>query len=176
MAELSLQDRPQPALLDRLADNEPEKKTEGRENRIISKNKLRHSVLRDLAWLLNTVNLSSSLDFSGLSYAERSVINFGVPALFGQIASTLDVTQFENSIRQAIINFEPRIAPETLQVKAIVSDLQLDHHNLISIQISGYLWAQPSPIELLLSTEIDLETGQVGVRDLVSSGMSQERR
>ena len=176
MAELSLQDRPQPALLDRLADNEPEKKTESRENHIISKTKLRQSVLRDLAWLLNTVNLSSSLDFSGLSYAERSVINFGVPALFGQIASTLDVTQFENNIRQAIINFEPRIAPETLQVKAIVSDLQLDHHNLISIQISGDLWAQPSPIELLLSTEIDLETGQVGVRDLVSSGMSQERR
>ena len=176
MAELSLQDRPQPALLDRLADNEPEKKTEARENRIISKTKLRQSVLRDLAWLLNTVNLSSSIDFTGLSYAERSVINFGVPALFGQIASTLEVTQFENNIKQAIINFEPRIVPETLQVKAIISDLQLDHHNLISIQISGDLWAQPSPIELLLSTEIDLETGQIGVRDLVSPGMSQERR
>lgn len=176
MAELSHQDRLQPALLDRLADNEPEKKTEGRENRIISKTKLRQSVLRDLAWLLNTVNLSSSIDFSGLSYAKRSVINFGVPALFGQIASTLEVAQFENSIKQAIINFEPRIVPETLQVKAIVSDLQMNHHNVISIQISGDLWAHPSPIELLLSSEIDLETGQVGVRDLVSSGMSQERR
>ena len=43
------QDRLQPALLDRLTDDEPEKKQEPRESRVLSKKQLRQSVLRDLA-------------------------------------------------------------------------------------------------------------------------------
>ena len=30
----------------------------------------------------------------------------------------------------------------------------------------GQLWAQPVPLELLVHTEIDLETGRVAVREL----------
>ncbi len=176
MGELTLQDRLQPALLDRLADNEPDKKLEPQENRVLTKNKLRQAVLRDLAWLFNAMNLGNSVDFVELPYAERSTINYGMPAHSGQVISTIEVTQLENTIKQSIVNFEPRIIPESLQVEAVISDQQLDHHNLISIKISGKLWAQPVPIELLLNTEIDLETGQVNIRDLVSSGMSQERR
>lgn len=176
MAELSLQDRLQPALLDRLADDEPDKKTEPRENRVVTKSKLRQGVLRDLAWLFNATNLGSSVDFTGLPFAERSVINFGIPALSGQVISTFDAIQIENTIRQAIIHFEPRITPSSLHVEALITDLQLDHHNQISIQIRGDLWAQPIPVELLIRTEIDLETGQVEIRDLVNPDMGQERR
>ena len=42
----------------------------------------------------------------------------------------------------------------------------MDHHNVIGVEISGQLWAQPVPLELLVRTEIDLETGQVEVADL----------
>lgn len=176
MAELALQDRLQPALLDRLVDNEPDKKLEPRESRVFTKNQLRQGVLRDLAWLFNTTNLGSSVDLTGQPFIERSVVNFGVSALSGRVVSTLDAIQLENMIRQAIINFEPRITPATLKVEVLITDLQLNHHNLISIQIGGDLWAQPTPIELLLRTEIDLETGQVEIRDFANSGMRQERR
>lgn len=175
MAELALQDRLQPALLDRLADDEPDKKTEPRENRVVTKNKLRQGILRDLAWLLNATNSVGSIDFAGLSHAERSAINFGLPALSGRTVSTLDTFQLENLIRQAIIHFEPRIAPASLQVEAITAEQQLDHHNLVSVQIRGDLWAQPIPIELLLRTEIDLETGQVEINDLMHTGPIPEK-
>lgn len=175
MAELALQDRLQPALLDRLADDEPDKKTEPRENRIVTKNKLRQGVLRDLAWLFNAINLGKSTDFSGMHYAEWSVINFGLPALSGQTVSALDTVQLESLIRQAIIHFEPRIAPASLQVEALITESQLGHHNLISVQIRGDLWAQPIPVELLVRTEIDLETGQVEISDLVHADLNQER-
>lgn len=176
MAELALQDRLQPALLDRLADDEPEMKTEPRENRVVTKNKLRQGVLRDLAWLFNAINLGKTVDFSGMPFAERSVINFGIPALSGQAVSALDTNQLEGMIRQAIINFEPRVTPASLKVEAIITESQLDHHNLISVQIRGDLWAQPIPIELLIRTEIDLETGKVEIRDLVNANLGQERR
>jgi type VI secretion system protein ImpF len=34
------------------------------------------------------------------------------------------------------------------------------------VQIEGHLWAQPVPLELLIRTEIDLETGRVQISDL----------
>jgi type VI secretion system protein ImpF len=163
------QERLQPALLDRLADNEPEKKLEPREARIMTKVQLREAVLRDLAWLFNTTKLDSHKDFTGYDYADRSVVNFGLPALSGETASTLDVIELERSIKQAILDFEPRITASSLQVEALITDLQLDRHNVISVRIRGDLWAYPVPLELLLRTDVDLETGQVEIRDLARS-------
>jgi type VI secretion system protein ImpF len=165
MAELTPQERLQPALLDRLTDEDPSRSQEPREARVMSRQRLRQAVLRDLAWLFNAAR-PSDIDWEIYPEAEHSVINFGLPALSGSLASSLDVAALENSIRQAIVDFEPRITPSTLQVEALVSDLQLDHHNVVSVQIRGTLWAQPVPIELLLRTEVDLETGEVEIREL----------
>jgi len=162
------QDRLQPALLDRLTDEEPDKRLEPRERRVLSRARLRQAVLRDLAWLFNTTRLESDTDLSRVPYARRSVINFGLPSLSGKPASSLDITDLERGIRQAILDFEPRIAPDSLQVRAIVESRSLDHHNVIGVEIHGQLWAQPVPLELLLRTEIDLETGKVQIADLAS--------
>jgi type VI secretion system protein ImpF len=166
MAELTPAERLQPALLDRLTDDEPEIKLESREARLISRSRLRKGVLRDLAWLFNATRMAEERDWSFAPYARRSVINYGLPALSGETASTFDVMQLEQAIRQAIIDFEPRLDPSTLRIEALVSQIALDHHNQIQVQIRGNLWAQPVPIELLLRTDVDLETGQVDIEDL----------
>ena len=65
MAEpLTPQDRLQPALLDRLTDDEPDKKLEPREHRVLSKSRLRQAVLRDLAWLFNATRLEADVDLA----------------------------------------------------------------------------------------------------------------
>lgn len=166
MAELTPQERLQPALLDRLTNDAPDKKVEPRENRVISSRQLRKAVLRDLAWLFNATRLAPDADLAGLPYVEHSVLNFGLPPLAGEIASTLDVPELERTVKQMILDFEPRIVPRTLQVEALVSELQLDHHNVISIEIRGALWAYPVPLELLLRTDVNLETGEVRIHDL----------
>jgi len=172
MRELAPQERLQPALLDRLTDEEPEKKVEGPDKRVLTKTQLKQAVLRDLVWLMNTTRLESSEDLSQMPKVQRSVLNFGLPALSGETASTLDPTDLERSVREAILAFEPRILPASLRVEAIVTDTQLDHHNVISIQIEGQLWAQPVPLELLLRTEVDLETGKVEITELSASQVS----
>ena len=159
------QEQLQPALLDRLTDDEPDKKLEPRQERVISKRRLREAVLRDLTWLFNTTRLDSAIDSSGLRYARSSVVNYGLPALSGRTASALEVTDLERAIRQAILDFEPRILPASLQVRAL-EVATLEHHNVVGVEISGQLWAQPVPLELLVRTEIDLETGQVEIADL----------
>jgi type VI secretion system protein ImpF len=167
MAEqLTPQERLQPALLDRLTDEEPDKKLEPREHRVMSKSRLRAAVLRDLAWLFNATRLEAEVDLAHAPFARKSVINFGLPSLSGRLASSLEVADLERAVRQTILDFEPRILPNTLQVRALVELSELDHHNVIGIEIRGQLWAQPVAIELLIRTEIDLETGKVQIADL----------
>ncbi len=162
------QERLQPALLDRLTDEEPTKKLEPRESRVMSKARMRQAVIRDLAWLFNATRLESGSSLAHLPYARGSVINFGLPALSGETASTLDTTGLERAIRQAILDFEPRILADSLRVSALLETSGLDHHNVIGVEIHGHVWAQPVPLELLLRTEIDLETGKVQIVDLAS--------
>ena len=158
----------QPALLDRLTDEQPDRRLEPRTERVMSKRRIRDAVLRDLTWLFNTTRLDPDMDAVTLPFARKSVINFGLPALSGQTASSLDISDLERSIRQAILDYEPRILPGTLHVRAIETG-RFENHNVVGVEISGQLWSQPVPLELLVRTEIDLETGQVDVADVAQS-------
>jgi type VI secretion system protein ImpF len=171
MPELTPQERLQPALLDRLTDDEPGETLEPRERRVMSKTRLRQAVLRDLAWLFNATRLEIDGNLAHTPHVRRSVVNFGLPALSGKAATSLDVAELERSIRQAIVDFEPRIRPATLHIKALITASSVDHHNVIGVEIRGELWAQPVPLELLVRTEIDLETGKVEIADLLSRGV-----
>lgn len=159
-------DRLQPALLDRLRDDHPDQRVEPPEARVMSRQRLRDAVLRDLEWLFNATAPASVEGLDAFPRASRSVLGFGLPALSGSTASSIDPPWLEAQIHRAIVDHEPRILAESLRVEALVSDLQMDHHNQISIRISGQMWAQPVPLELLLHTDFDLETGRVQIREL----------
>lgn len=168
MAELSFKERLQPSLLDRLTDEDPLKKVESRTQRVITIQKLRECVLRDMAWLLNTGALNSLHDLSDFPYVSQSVVNYGLPDLAGMAVTSMDPVNIEKSVRQAILNFEPRILKNNLKVKMFVNENQMNK-NAVTFDIEGELWAQPVPLHFLLKTELDLETGAVNVNE--SSGV-----
>jgi type VI secretion system protein ImpF len=136
---------------------------------VLSKRRLRQSVLRDLAWLLNATRLETAGEMAGAPFVRSSVVNYGLPPLSGRGVSSLDATDLTRAIREAVLNFEPRILPSTLRVTTLLEPGQLDHHNVVGVQIHGELWAQPVPLEFLVRTEIDLETGKVRIDDLIPS-------
>ncbi|WP_334189560.1 type VI secretion system baseplate subunit TssE [Noviherbaspirillum sp.] len=158
-------DRLLPALLDRLIDDAPHSKTEALEQKIISRNRLRDIVLRDLTWLFNATGALQDAHEARHAHARRSVLNFGMPCLSGKLVSHVELFEMEQSLRQAILDFEPRILPQTLSVTGRLPADELSHHNILQFDISGQLWAQPYPLELLLKTDVDLETGMVKVQD-----------
>ena len=167
MALLAPLDRLQPALLDRLVDDEPDKTMESREARLITVRRLRAAVLRDLAWLFNAIQPSEEeLDPARFPEAANSVLGYGLPALAGGTMSSLNASDLEARIKQAIIDFEPRMVAATLNITAKVNSKSADHHNQVQIEIRGSLWSQPVPIELLLRTDVDLETGDMRLQDL----------
>jgi type VI secretion system protein ImpF len=164
MAELTPTERLQPSLLDRLTDEEPAQSQEGRNRRVLSIQRLRESVLRDVGWLLNTTNMAEKDLKERYPYVARSVVNFGLPDLAGLTASAIDTGELELLVRQAIIEFEPRILPNSLVVRAHGADEM--NHNALVFEIAGELWAQPVPLELFLKTEIDLETGDFAISEV----------
>jgi type VI secretion system protein ImpF len=166
MAEAFSRDRLQPALLDRLIDDEPHSKVEPVEARAITRAHLRQSVLRDLSWLFNAqAALDEKVDEVAFAHALHSTLNYGMPPLAGMLVSKVEMLDLENALRQAILDFEPRILPDSLTVRGLPPRDPLGHHNVLTFEITGRLWAQPYPLELMLKTDLDLETGMVELRD-----------
>jgi type VI secretion system protein ImpF len=165
MVEVGARDTLQPALLDRLTDHDPGRKVESREERVISRTQLRASVLRDLSWLLNTTNLFGGLDLAAYPLVAQSTLNYGMAPLSGKLVSSLDLPELDRVLKEAILRFEPRILARTLSVRGVALSDAGAHHNVLSFQISGELWAQPYPLELLLKTDVDLENGEVSITE-----------
>lgn len=177
MAGLASQERLQPSLLDRLTDDQPSATRETLEARVLSRQQLRAAVLRDLTWLFNTTRGEpdpASPDTAAVEawraapHARRSVLNFGIPALSGSTISTLDFAVLEQAIHDAIVHFEPRIDESTLAVEVNREAGFNLQHNSLRLVIRGQMWNQPVPLELLLSADVDVETGMASVRDLRS--------
>jgi type VI secretion system protein ImpF len=95
----------------------------------------------------------------------HSTLNYGIAPLSGSLVSKLEMGDLERMLRQAILDFEPRLLPDSLTVHGIGPSDPLGHHNALSFEITARLWAQPYPLELLLKTDLDLETGMVELKD-----------
>lgn len=164
MAELTSQERLQPSLLDRLADDAPDQKTESRDRRVLSVSGMRAAVIRDLAWLLNTTCLGASVDLSSAPEVARSVLNFGIVDLTGRTVVGFSEEELVRVVREAILQFEPRLARNTLVVKLEQSAQDRDFRAM-SFRIEAELWAQPLPLQLYVKTEFDLESGHARIVD-----------
>ena len=171
MAELTPRERLQPALLDRLTDDDPERATESREARVLSPARLRECVRRDLAWLFNATRMESVQSLDDFPLVARSVLNYGIPDLAGRTASSLATAQLEQMIRQAILDFEPRLDRNSVRVRLVLDQQQMNH-NALSFDVEAELWAQPLPLHLFLRTAVDLESGSVEVSDQGGKGNS----
>jgi type VI secretion system protein ImpF len=158
LPELGQREQLQPSLLDRLTDDEPDRRHEAPDRRFLSLERLRAVVKRDLAWLLNTCNLAAVQDLGDWPEVRRSVLNYGLPDLTGTSLSSLDVAALERMVKQAIIDFEPRILRNSVRVRAFVRDDQMSRNSL-TFQIEGDLWADPAPVDIVLQSEVDLESG-----------------
>ena len=83
-----------------------------------------------------------------------------IPPLSGVNFSDIEWQDVEQNIKQAVIDFEPRIDSKSLQVIVNTEDDNDDAlHNKLIIEIKGHLKLNPYPKEFLLRTSMDIETG-----------------
>ena len=140
-------------------------------SRIHAMRKLRECVLRDLTWLLNADSYSQTEGLEEFPWVRASTLNFGVRDLAGVIVSQGVVARFQQELRQAILDFEPRIIGRTLRVRAAVASDRMDHR-AVSFEIEGELWADPVPMRVLLRTQVNVETGEATVTEAPNSSVT----
>jgi type VI secretion system protein ImpF len=155
-------DRLQPCLLDRLTDDEPGNREESRNQRIVTIQRYKAGVLRDLEWLFNSIGhfpdeVVGEVTFGDYQEAFRSVINFGIRQLYGRLAP--DVEEIEKQLFDALLTFEPRINRQTLSVTVQIE------RNILSIELTGELWVNPLPEKLFIKTELDLESSACSTKE-----------
>ncbi|WP_152220296.1 type VI secretion system baseplate subunit TssE [Pseudomonas sp. SCB32] len=160
-------ERLRPALLDRLTDEAPDQLREPAGQFLTSERLYRDAVLRDLRWLFNTSNVTTASEARRSAIDHHCVLGYGIRPLAGRRMSEIEWHSIEQEIHQVIVAFEPRIIPDSLEVRCIPAADTLAHYNLLALRIHGLLWSVPYPLEFLLRSEIDLESGQV---NLLSEG------
>jgi type VI secretion system protein ImpF len=121
---------------------------------------LRKTVRRELAWLLNTTNLSATQDLEAFPEVQTSVLNYGVPDLAGRSLHRRTVQQRAREIRTAIRTFEPRIDPESLKVEPSTTDEAL---NQIIFMIHGDITSAVDAMPVKFRTSLDIDSAAVDV-------------
>jgi len=84
-----------------------------------------------------------------------------LPSSGGLVTVSLSIDYLGSSRLGQWLQFEPRVLRRTLEVRGLTATSSLDHHNVLSFEVRGQLWSVPYPLEILLRSNLDLESGQV---------------
>ena len=149
-----------PTLLERLRDDEPSRRTEPEHAFMITRSRMREIVRDALADLLNTTNLENEIP---PRYTEvlASVVNYGIPPLAGGYASDLRWQEAERRIRKAILRFEPRIIPDSLDIVPPHTGEDRPAGNTLRFSIQALIYMDPYPLSFTILSDVDLETNCV---------------
>lgn len=161
MADPGITERLQPSLLDRLTDNNPTELKETALEKVIDMRRLREIVLRDLGWLLNTVNQSLDLNEDDYPYVSKSTLNYGIVDISGKRSAEARPQDLERLLEKSIETYEPRIVAGSLAVK--FSNAAGKTRSKIVFNIQADLWAQPVPLEIFMRTELSVASGDMKV-------------
>lgn len=135
------------------------------DDHFLTAEQLRASVKRDLETLFNATSLESTEDLDAFPRMRRSVLNYGAPDLMGRIASGIDARALERRLREAIINYEPRMRPDTVKVRVttVTVDGRADPEKPLKFEIFGEIYATPVPEQVFLSSTWDVELNKATV-------------
>lgn len=121
----------------------------------VTETQLRAQLSRDLNTLLNTVNLDSAYDLSGLDRVRDSILNFGIPEISDRTIDEDRTADIVTEIETALSTFEPRLIRNTIKVRR---DESVDPDSLrIRFIVTGDMSCDPVavPVEFVADMEID---------------------
>lgn len=186
-----------PSLLDRLIDDVPTNEWD-----VIGM--LKDKVKRDLEILMNSRALTSFGKCALTSLSDRtlqrmkpseltcistpleddypevatSVVNYGIQDYTGLLRNEFNIREVVKMIENAILTFEPRIVPSTLEIlpdcerdaaDKLFDDLPIELKNnffekgAFEFIIKGAICATPIPIDFRYTTEMSLSTGKIKI-------------
>ncbi len=130
----------------------------------ISEDELRRHLEADLAALLNTTHMEALVDLSDTPNVAKSIVNYGFRDLSSLGAAELGSPDVVNSLRQSLLDFEPRLIPETVEVT--IRDTAVDSKHHLALVVSAELVGDPVDIPLDFDADVDLGAGKLKLSEL----------
>lgn len=125
---------------------------------------LRREVSGNIASLFNTVHLEATEDFSAAPDARVSILNYGIPDLARLSIHDLEVNAVGDTIRAAMIAYEPRLLPSSIKARR---DDSVDPATLqVRFLVYAELRAEPLNIPVEFVAEVDSELAKFRIERL----------
>lgn len=149
------------SVLDRLVDNRPDSRLEPLLSRPESIRRLRHSIRRDLEWLLNT-SCSVTLVSQGYKELRDSLYLYGLPDISSvSLDNEQDEVRFLRSLETALAKFEPRL----IRIRIHAHEKISKKVSALHFQIEAFLLIEPSPERVLFDTVLEIAKGAYSVKE-----------
>ncbi|MEP3348241.1 MAG: type VI secretion system baseplate subunit TssE [Litoreibacter sp.] len=125
---------------------------------------LRAHLNEDLSNLMQTIRLDAAMDLGNHKYVGKSVLNFGMDDMANMSSNSENRGHLERRLRQSLIDHEPRLIPESIEVSIREQDKDLSQK--IAFDVSADLAANPVDVPLDFVAEIDVGGGKVDLSKL----------
>ena len=125
---------------------------------------LRREVALDLANLMNSINLSSSLDLHKYDKVRKSILNYGFPDIAHRSIDEVSVDDIKDEIEAVLSQFEPRLAKESIE---IARDKTVDSADLkIRFIVRADLCCDPLNVPVEFVADLEVDTGKILINRL----------
>ncbi len=128
---------------------------------------LKRDLSIDLSSLVNTIDLDSIEDLSGLDYVKKSVLNFGLYDVAHLTSDERGTDNIAADLINALLQHEPRLNSETLSVER--SKVFDETNQKMRYQISAEMLSKPLDIPIEFVAEVDVGSGKVQLSKLAPS-------
>jgi type VI secretion system protein ImpF len=120
---------------------------------------LKRNLALDLLSLVNTIDLASAVEISGLDYVGRSVLNFGLSDVSRLTSQEIGVEEIAVNLKAALLNHEPRLRSETLRVEKDVESDEIEQR--IRFTVSAEMACKPLDVPMEFAAEVEVGSGKV---------------
>lgn len=127
-----------------------------------SEDALRANLALDIASLMNTIRLDVCTDLTGAPRVRDSVVNHGFQDMDSLWRGSRTPADMAQAIREALIRNEPRLRPETIEVRLDEADATADQR--LSFEILAEMMSDPTDIPLQFFAEVDPGEGKIAMK------------
>lgn len=144
------------SVLDRLIDEAPRATVDETGSWEASLPEVRHLLLRDLEWILNTRRLVEPVP-DAYDELRHSVYNYGLPDLTSMPDTDESRERLARSVEECLELFEPRL----MAVRVTPSEVRDGAGRSLRLTIEGMLRVDPSPERIVFDTVVETASGKV---------------
>lgn len=125
----------------------------------IDEGALRRHLSGEMAALMNTINLEAVVDLSDVPHVRDSVLNFGFGDLSALDSRAAQSGEIARIIRDTLLRHEPRLIPETIEIRVMKVDEAVSRR--LTFDIQAEMYASPVDVPLQFVAEIDGGAGKM---------------